>query len=190
LPYFALEAESEKMKLSLVPNEPIVMVAGLLVLLAVYSDIRWRKIPNCLTLPAIALGFFSNFLGNSWNGLVFAFLGLLLGTGLLVLPYLFGGMGGGDVKLMGALGAMLGSYAVLNIFLYTTLAGGAIGIVVAIANKSFVVILKKVWVLLKCIFLLRAPLAGAGLFKTSMAIPYGLAIGLGTFLYLFVGKMV
>lgn len=168
----------------------MIMVVGLLVLLAIYSDLRWRKIPNCLTLPAIALGFLLNFLGNSWNGLVFAFFGLLVGMGLLMLPYLFGGMGGGDVKFLGALGAMLGSYAVLNVFLYTTLVGGVIAIVVAIANKSFVEMLKKVWLLLKCIFLLRAPLAGAGLFKKSLAIPYGLAIGTGTFIYLVAGNIV
>lgn len=178
------------MNLSTIENEPMIMVVGLLVLLAIYSDLRWRKIPNCLTLPAIALGFLLNFLGNSWNGLVFAFFGLLVGMGLLMLPYVFGGMGGGDVKFLGALGAMLGSYAVLNVFLYTTLVGGVIAIMVAIANKSFVEMVKKVWLLLKCIFLLRAPLAGAGLFKKSLAIPYGLAIGIGTFIYLFAGNIV
>jgi len=178
------------MNLSTIQNEPMIMVVGLLVLLAMYSDLRWRKIPNCLTLPAIALGFFLNFLGNSWNGLVFAFFGFVVGMGLLILPYLLGGMGGGDVKFLGALGAMLGGYAVLNVFLYTTLVGGVIAVAVAIANKSFVEMLKKVWLLLKCIFLFRAPLVGAGLFKKSLAIPYGLAIGTGTFLYLVVGNII
>jgi len=171
-------------------NEPIIIMVGLLVLLAMYSDFSWRKIPNCLTLPAIALGFFLNFLGNSWNGLIFAFFGLLVGMGLLILPYLLGGMGGGDVKFMGALGALLGSYSVLNIFLYATLFGGAIAIVMAIANKSLTDTLKKVWLLLKCIFLFQAPLAGTGLFKKSLEIPYGLAIGAGTFLYLIVGNII
>ena len=105
------------MKLSVIPNELIAVTVVLVVLLAMYSDFRWRKIPNCLTLPAIALGFVLNFLGNSWNGLIFAFFGLLVGMGLLMLPYLLGGMGGGDVKFMGALGALLGSYSILNVFL-------------------------------------------------------------------------
>ena len=178
------------MKLSVIPNELIAVTVVLVVLLAMYSDLRWRKIPNCLTLPAIALGFVLNFVGNSWNGLIFAFFGLLVGMGLLMLPYLLGGMGGGDVKLMGALGALLGTYSVLNVFLYTTLVGGAIAIVVAIANKSLVETLKKVWLLLKCILLFRAPLAGAGLFKKSIAVPYGLAIGAGTFIYLIAGKII
>jgi prepilin peptidase CpaA len=178
------------MNRSVTTGGSILVIVVLLVLLAMYSDFRWRKIPNCLTLPAIALGFFLNFLGNSWNGLIFAFFGLLVGIGLLILPYLLGGMGGGDVKFMGALGAMLGSYSVLNVFLYATLIGGAIAMVVAIANKSLVDTLKKVWLLLKCIFFLHAPLAGAGLFKKSLEIPYGLAIGTGAFVYLVAGKIV
>ena len=178
------------MKLSVIPNELIAVTVVLVVLLAMYSDLRWRKIPNCLTLPAIVLGFFLNFLGNSWNGLIFAFFGLLVGMGLLMLPYLLGGMGGGDVKFMGALGALLGSYSILNVFLYATLVGGAIAIVVAIANKNLLDTLKKVWLLLKCIFLFRAPLAGTGLLKKSIAVPYGLAIGAGAFIYLVAGSII
>jgi prepilin peptidase CpaA len=178
------------MNLLVTTNKPVFVAVVALVLLAIYSDLRWRKVPNCLTLPAIVLGFFLNFVGNSWNGLIFAFFGLLVGMGLLMLPYILGGMGGGDVKFMGALGAMLGSYSVLNIFLYTSFVGGAIAIVVAITNRSLVEMLKKVWLLLKCIFLFRAPLAGAGLFKKSLEIPYGLAIGAGVFIYLIAGKIV
>jgi prepilin peptidase CpaA len=171
-------------------KEPVLIAVIFLVAIAMYSDFRWRKIPNCLTLPAIVLGFFLNFLGNSWNGLLFSLVGLFVGMGLLMLPYLLGGMGGGDVKFMGAVGAFLGSYPILNVFLYATLVGGAIALGVAIANKSLIETLKKVWLLLKCIFLFRAPMAGAGLFKKSIQIPYGIAIGLGTFIYLVVGKIV
>ena len=178
------------MNLLVTTNKPVFVAVVALVLLAIYSDLRWRKIPNCLTLPAIALGFLLNFLGNSWNGLIFSFFGLLVGMGLLMLPYLLGGMGGGDVKFMGALGAILGSYSVLNIFLYTTLVGGAIALGAAIAHKRLIDTLKRVWLLLKCIFLFRAPLAGTGLFKKSIEIPYGLAIGAGTFIYMVVGKIV
>ncbi len=178
------------MNLSDSTKEPVLTAAVILVVLAMYSDFRWRKIPNCLTLPAIVLGFLLNFLGNSWNGLVFSLFGLLVGMGLLMLPYLLGGMGGGDLKFMGALGAFWGSYSVLNVFLYATLVGGAIAIGVAIANKSLVETLKKVWLLLKCIFLFRAPMAGAGLFKKSIEIPYGIAIGLGTFIFMVAGNIV
>jgi len=171
------------------PNKQVVFIVVLVALLAMYSDLRWRKIPNCLTLPAIALGFVFNFLGNSWNGLIFSFLGLLVGMGLLMLIYLLGGMGGGDVKFMGALGAILGSYSVLNVFLYATLVGGSIAVVVAIANKRLIDTFKRLWLLLKCVFLFRAPSTGAVLFKQSLQIPYGVAIGAGAFIYLVAGKI-
>ena len=184
------EQTGQKMNLSVTKNEVVFITAVLLVLLAMYSDLRWRRIPNCLTLPAIALGFLLNFLGNSWNGLIFAFFGLLVGMGLLMLPYLLGGMGGGDVKFMGALGAILGSYSVLNVFLYATLVGGAIALGVAIANKRLIDTFKRLWLFLKCVFLFRAPSTGAVLFKQSLQIPYGVAIGSGTFIYLVAGKIV
>jgi prepilin peptidase CpaA len=177
-------------KASFITNGLVLAVAIVLVLWAMYSDFRWRKIPNCLTLPAIALGFVLNFVGNSWNGLIFALFGLLLGMGLLMLPYLLGGMGGGDVKLMGGLGALLGSHAILNVFLYTSLVGGVIAVVVAVTNKSLIETFKRMWLFLKCVFLFRAPSTGALAFKKGHTMPYGVAIGAGTLLYLAVGKIV
>ena len=178
------------MDLSIPQNQPIIITVALLVLLAVYWDLRWRKIPNYLTFPAIGLGFLLNSLGNSWNGLVFAFVGLAVGIALLILPYVLGGMGGGDVKFLGALGALVGTYSVLNIFLYATLVGGAIAIGVAIANKNLIETFKKMWLLLKCIVLFRAPEAGATLFQKSTFIPYGVAIGIGTAIFLVQGRIV
>ena len=77
-----------------------------LTLLCMFSDYRRRIIPNFLTLPAMALGLILNLMGRGWiNGSLFSIPGLLAGIGLLLLPFVFGQMGGGDVKLMGALGA-------------------------------------------------------------------------------------
>jgi prepilin peptidase CpaA len=180
----------EKMDLSIVPYSPMRLMAVALVLTATYTDLRWRKIPNCLTLPAIALGFFLNFVGSSWNGLIYAFWGCALGMGLLMLPYLLGGMGGGDLKLMGALGALLGSYAILNVFLYTSLAGGVMALAIAIANRSLIEMFKRMWLFLKCVFLFRAPSTGAAVFQKSPRMPYGLAIGAGTLLYMLAGNIV
>lgn len=178
------------MNLSFNTSGPILVAAIGLTLMAVYSDLRWRKIPNYLTLPAVALGFLLNFLGDGWSGVLSAFFGLVVGMSLLMLPYLLGGMGGGDVKLMGALGTLLGSHAILYVFLYTSLVGGLIAIVVAVANQSLIETFKRIWLFLKCIFLFRAPSTGALVFKKSPTMPYGVAIGAGTLLYLVVGKIV
>jgi prepilin peptidase CpaA len=178
------------MNLSFLTEQFIPYVAVALVALAAYSDLRWRKIPNCLTLPAIALGFGLNFLGNSWNGLLAAGLGFAIGIGLFILPWILGGIGGGDVKLLGALGALLGSYAVLNIFLYSSLVGGVIAVALALANKGLLEMFKRMWLFFKCIFLFRAPATGALVFKESPVMPYGTAIAAGTLLFIFAGAIV
>jgi prepilin peptidase CpaA len=176
--------------LSFNTNGPILVAAVGLSLLAMYSDLRWRRIPNYLILPAVALGILLNFLGDGLSGMLQAFFGLVVGMSLLLLPYLLGGMGGGDVKLMGALGTLLGSHAILNVFLYTSLVGGVIAIVVAVSNQSLIETFKRIWLFLKCIFLFQAPSTGALVFKKSPTMPYGVAIGAGTLFYLVVGKII
>jgi prepilin peptidase CpaA len=179
-----------EVNLSFNTNGPILVAAVGLSLLAMYSDLRWRRIPNYLILPAVALGILLNFLGDGLSGMLQAFFGLVVGMSLLLLPYLLGGMGGGDVKLMGALGTLLGSHAILNVFLYTSLVGGVIAIVVAVSNQSLIETFKRIWLFLKCIFLFQAPSTGALVFKKSPTMPYGVAIGAGTLFYLVVGKII
>ena len=162
---------------SAIANKATVVVVVLLISLALYSDFRWRKIANRLTLPAIVLGLLLNLLGNG-------------GIGLFLLPYRFGKIGGGDVKLMGALGALLGSYSVLNIALYTAIVGGLISIVVALLNSSFKTTIQKVALLLKRIVRIRSRSAGPVPEEESLVIPYGFAIGGGTICLLILGGIV
>jgi prepilin peptidase CpaA len=119
----------------------------LLVLLVVsaYTDVAQGKIWNRLTYPAMLLGGALQFASGGWAGagltggdghgyaamlpaqgescLVNALLGWGLGTGLFFLFYLMGGMGGGDVKLMGAVGALGGWGFCLWALVYTSLVG-------------------------------------------------------------------
>jgi prepilin peptidase CpaA len=89
-----------------------------------WGDIRTNRIPNYLTLgTAVAgLGFQLGFHG--WGGLWSGFLGLLLGFGLLILPYILKGMGAGDVKALAALGAWLGPQQTFFLFIYMGICGG------------------------------------------------------------------
>jgi prepilin peptidase CpaA len=175
---------------SAIANKATVVAVVLLISLAMYSDFRWRKIVNRLTLPAIVLGLLLNLLGNGWYGLLWSLLGCLAGIGLFLLPYRFGKIGGGDVKLMGALGALLGSYSVLNIVLYTAIVGGLISIVVALLNSSFKMTIQKVALLLKSIVRIRPRSAGPVPEEGSLVIPYGFAIGGGTICLLILGGIV
>jgi len=107
--------------------EPAVVV---LVFLAVYTDLRWRRIPNVLTVSGALAGLALNMiiLGPT-EGLRIACLGLVVGLALLLPFFALGGMGGGDVKLLAALGAWVGPGRVFNIFLYAALAGGIASII-------------------------------------------------------------
>lgn len=89
-------------------------------------DLARRRIPNYLTLGgALAgLGFQAGWRG--WPGLLDGVGGMVLGLGLLLWPYLKGGMGAGDVKGLAALGAWLGLANTIWLFIYMGLSGGVI----------------------------------------------------------------
>jgi prepilin peptidase CpaA len=68
-----------------------------------------------LTLYSFAAGF---------DGFLFSLKGISVGIGVLLIPYLLGGMGAGDAKLMGTVGGFLGAKGVLGAFLLTAVFGG------------------------------------------------------------------
>jgi prepilin peptidase CpaA len=115
----------------------------LVLAVAVYTDLRYRRIPNWLVLPFLMAGLVispwrTDWDGNShsfgwhglgqfrWHGLEQSFAGL--GLGLLIYGFLFwmGGMGGGDVKLCAALGAWIGPNQLFIALVMTGIAGGII----------------------------------------------------------------
>ena len=104
--------------------------------IAVWSDLKHRKIPNWLTVSAAAGGIMYQVINQGLSGgLPFSLKGLLTGFAILVIPFLTGGMGGGDVKLHCALGCWLGVWGICNLSLYAALIGGIMAIVI-IAGKS------------------------------------------------------
>ena len=92
------------------------MLAGKVVLacifvLATFADLRWRKIPNMLILVGLALYFFIMAWLFFTRRTPLAFDSLKAGgIAFLIhlIPYIFGQMGAGDVKLAFLVGALLG----------------------------------------------------------------------------------
>ncbi|HTZ41536.1 MAG TPA: A24 family peptidase [Syntrophales bacterium] len=94
------------------------------------TDVAHQKIPNVITYPLALFGLIYNIALTGMSGLLFSFSGILVGGGILLLFYALGGMGAGDVKLLAAVGSILGPLGVFHAFLYTALAGGLYALVV------------------------------------------------------------
>ena len=171
-------------------QQSVIPVVIALVAIATYTDCRWRLIKNLLTLPAIALGLVLHLTISGWPGLVSALLGMSAGVALMLIPFVFGQMGGGDVKLMAALGSLLGAYAILNVFLYTTIAGGLLAMGIALYHKEGFDTLRRTWHLAKGLFIYRAPAIMEAGPSQAVTVPYGLAIAVGTLTYLIAGNVV
>jgi prepilin peptidase CpaA len=99
---------------------------------AAATDVRKGLVYNWLTLPAILLGIGLSIFQEGWTGLGLSILGMVLGGGALLIPFCLGGMGGGDVKLMAAIGAIMGPLFVGETLLVSILAGGimALGLMI------------------------------------------------------------
>jgi prepilin peptidase CpaA len=103
-------------------------------LAACFVDVRTRRIPNALTLGAAAIGVASATWSGGAAGALTSGAGWIAGLALFLPFFLLGGMGGGDVKLLGALGAWLGPADIVWVALYGSLAGGVLAAFSACAH--------------------------------------------------------
>lgn len=102
---------------------------------ACWFDVRTRRIPNRLTFPAAALGLVTATVVHAGPGTVASAMGLLVGLALFFPLFLLKGLGAGDVKLMGALGAWLGTSVIFGVAFYTTLAGGVFAVALTLRHR-------------------------------------------------------
>lgn len=149
-------------------------------LLSIITDIKSRKILNIVTLPAILIGFIYYISIYGFEGFLFSGKGLLVGFSLLLIPYLLGGMGAGDVKLMAAVGSLMGAGFVFYSFIYSALIGGVIALVLIIKSKGFVNLIKSSFYNVIFFRSNLGELLIPGEKQNSISFPYGIAIVLGT----------
>ena len=154
--------------------------------LATASDIRTRRIPNRLTFPAAAVGVILNTYQSGWEGCIMSVAGLALGMAFLLVPYMMGGMGAGDVKMLGALGALGGPKIISYGFIFGAILGGIGGAVALIMKRLRIQDLGSLKQALLSLFLLRGrALEGPGTAGPSGAkLPYSLPLAAGTLLTL------
>jgi prepilin peptidase CpaA len=90
------------------------------------TDVRTRQIPNLLSGAAFVAGVLLNGVCFGRWGLVNSLVGAAVAFLFLLGPFVLGGIGGGDVKMMGAIGALLGPVLVLNALAVGLILGGIV----------------------------------------------------------------
>ena len=107
----------------------IVIAAGVV---ASVIDLRSRRVPNLLTMPTAVIGVWVAAAGIGTVTVGAALAGCLVGLIVMLPLHVLGGTGAGDVKLVAALGTLLGPMGVLGAILRMGIAGGVIALVVAV----------------------------------------------------------
>src|SRR5687768_4478034 len=114
--------------MSITPEAIKLAVLIPLALTVIYHDVKYRRIPNIVVLSALVAGLVINTvfgglpgLGNSALGFAVAFIPMLL-------LHIFGAMGAGDVKLMGAVGSILGVGLMPVTLVLVVMVGGVLAV--------------------------------------------------------------
>src|SRR6185503_1087189 len=116
---------------------------------ACFTDVRSRRIPNALTFGAAAAAVVFHTLAPQGTGLVSALAGWFVGALIMFVPFALRGLGGGDVKLIAALGAWVGPANAVWLALYAGIAGLVMAVVVATYHGYLRTAFRNVWFLLQ-----------------------------------------
>jgi len=154
-----------------------------LVTVAAFFDATRHRIPNLLTYPSWALGLLLGAYAAGLGGMSNALMGFAVGFFPLFLMFMGGSLGGGDVKLMGGVGALLGFPAALNALISSILVGGFFAAIILLWQGRLFPILRYAFSSLwSKVYPVHVPYPAPPEHKD--AFPFGVAIALGTYLTL------
>ena len=103
--------------------------------LASLYDVRERRIPNLLTGPSIVIALAVHLMTGGCKEMATSAVAGLLAGGLLLVFFLAGGLGAGDVKLIAAVGCLTGLHTLPEVLFITTLCGALLGVALAIKHQ-------------------------------------------------------
>lgn len=132
-----------------------------ILIVCVGTDLKNRKIYNKVIFPSLFLALGLHLYFNGFSGLSESVSGFFVGLALLLIPYLMGGMGAGDVKLLAFIGAVEGVSFVITTALYMAFLGGALALIILLFRRG-------VWIRLKSIIYFLSS------FKQGMKVPIGI----------------
>jgi prepilin peptidase CpaA len=108
------------------------IIAIVLGIVAAVWDLKSRRIPNFLTFGGAVAAILVHGYVEGLSGAGWSVAGWLVGAAFFMPFFALGGMGAGDVKLLAALGAWLGPVAAMWVALFSLIAGGVIGLAIAL----------------------------------------------------------
>lgn len=158
------------------------VLKGLLItviIIAGYYDLKWRRIPNSLILFGLVTSFFLQAVSGGLPALANAPQGWLLGMALLIIPFILRGMGAGDVKLLGVVGALQGWVFVVNTFLWMAVWGGIMAIMALLVSGRIQMLVLQLVGFYYPPWQVKLAVLKSKTSVEKVTIPYGVAIGLG-----------
>jgi prepilin peptidase CpaA len=160
------------------------ILPALLAVIAGVLDWRSRRIPNWLTVPALAVGIAVNSWQRGWPGAKDSLLGAGLGLGLLLPFVLIRSLGAGDWKLVGALGAFLGPQRLLTVLFAAVLVAGIMALALVIWKGRFLHTIRNISRMLASLFSFHLPGQELTLDDPqSTKVPFGVAVAVAVIVY-------
>ena len=160
----------------------------MLTIAAAFSDLRTRTIPNWLVLAGLTLGFGINFYLFRWTGIGRSALGAALAVAIYLPLFALRAMGGGDLKLMAAVGAMVGARNWFVIFMLTAILGGIAAVAILLWRGLLGITLRNAAYILNELMHLRAPHLSVPQLSVehprAVTLPHGAVIAAGSLLFL------
>ncbi|MBS1788961.1 MAG: prepilin peptidase [Acidobacteria bacterium] len=173
----------------------IVSLTVLVVAVAIF-DLRERRIPNFIVMPASLIGLSVHWFDSGWAGLAFSLKGIGIGFVILLIPYLVKGMKAGDVKFMMAIGSFVGATSIIRVLLITLLCYPVLAAIMVIRQGK----LKVTWLRFRRIlfnflgfFVVSLRLYAVRLESlddksvASATTPFGVAIAIGALISIYTG---
>jgi prepilin peptidase CpaA len=169
----------------MMPPMPIRVTLSLVVLIAAFTDLKSRRIPNWLTLPALPVGLAAQTVYGDgfWQGLF----GALGGFVALFALFAVGAGGAGDVKLFAVVGSFVGIRNLAPVFVLVALIGGVAAVIVSVRAGALTRVLKNTAMIFGALgrgrwaeFRERSDVNQPG----SMRLAYGAVMALGTLVFL------
>ena len=170
----------------LIDNWHIWLITIVLIVAAVIDGVK-LKVPNWITFPLVISGWVWSTWAFGLEGLGWSLLGTVIGVALLLPAYAIGGMGAGDVKLLGGVGAWVYGTAIFYAFCASTVVGAVIAVGMVLYRKAWAKHKNQFLLILNEVMTIRDPnqlAAIAAERKSSMLLlPYGIPIAIGSVFY-------